>query len=206
MEQLRIGLLGAASIAPNAVIRPARHVPGVAVTAVAARDPARAQRYAARHGIPVVRGSYAALLDDPEVDAVYIGLPNGLHAEWTLRAMAAGKHVLCEKPFTSNAAQAAEVAEVAGAAGTGGPLVMEAMHYAYHPLAARLREIVAGELAPVREIEVTLAIPLPRFSDIRYRYDLAIRDGGAVRTPARDAVRTMTVIDDAYRAAGLPLR
>jgi predicted dehydrogenase len=87
--------------------------------------------------------------------------------------MAAGKHVLCEKPFTSNEAEAAEVADAARSAGL---VVMEAFHYRYHPLARRMQDVVAGELGRLRHVEAALCIPLPRFSDIRYRFDLA---GGA---------------------------
>ena len=102
-------------------------------------------------------------------------MPNGLHAEWTERALAAGKHVLCEKPFTANAAEAERVA--AQAAGTD-LVVMEAFHYRYHPVAERMREIAqSGELGPLRRIETSMCIPLPLPNDIRYRYDLA---GGAV--------------------------
>src|SRR4051794_28286093 len=118
-----MGVLGAARIAPTALLRPARVVERVKVTAVAARDPSRARAFADRWHIPTVHSGYAELVADPGVDAVYIPLPNGRRARWTLAAVAAGKHVLCEKPFTSNAAQAREVAEAA--AGTG-LVVMEA--------------------------------------------------------------------------------
>jgi len=103
-------VLGAARIAPSALIAPARRVDGVAVTAVAARDRARATAFAAKHGIPRVLDSYAAIVADPEIDAIYVPLPNGLHATWVEAAIDAGRHVLCEKPFTSNAAQAAAIA------------------------------------------------------------------------------------------------
>src|SRR4051794_10805334 len=110
---LRIGVLGAARITPSALIRPAAAVDGVEVVALAARDRARANAAAAKWGIPTVHADYAAVLADPGIDAVYVPLPNGLHAQWTVQALAAGKHVLCEKPFTSNAAQAGEVAAAA---------------------------------------------------------------------------------------------
>ncbi len=110
-------------------------MPGVEVEALAARDPERAAPFCAKHKIPRVVASYEELVKDPEVDAVYIALPNGLHGRWTLAALAAGKHVLCEKPFT---ADAAEARTVAGAASTSGLVVAEAFHYRYHPLAARL--------------------------------------------------------------------
>jgi predicted dehydrogenase len=174
VERLRVGTLGAARIAPAALIKPAGQVPEVAVTAVAARDPARAREFAARHGIPVVHDSYEALIADPGVDAVYNPLPNSLHAPWTLCAIAAGKHVLCEKPFASNEAEAAQVADAARAAGL---VVMEAFHYRYHPLARRMLDIVTGELGRLRRVEAALCFPLPRFSDIRYQFDLA---GGAM--------------------------
>ncbi|MGB3052075.1 MAG: Gfo/Idh/MocA family oxidoreductase, partial [Polyangiales bacterium] len=108
-SDLRIGILGAARIAPMALIRPARQLDGVRVAAVAARDRARAENFAAKHGVATVHDSYDALLVDPEIDAIYNPLPNSLHAEWTLRALDAGKHVLCEKPFTSNAQEAQRV-------------------------------------------------------------------------------------------------
>jgi predicted dehydrogenase len=173
VDRLRVGTLGAARITPAALIKPAREVPEVAVTAVAARDPARARQFAAKHDIAVVHDSYEALIADPDIDAVYNPLPNSLHAPWTLRAIAAGKHVLCEKPFTSNEAEAAEVA---GAARSSGLVVMEAFHYRYHPLARRMLEVVTGELGKLRHVEAALCFPLPRFSDIRYQLDLA---GGA---------------------------
>ncbi|GAA3050058.1 Gfo/Idh/MocA family oxidoreductase [Streptomyces glomeratus] len=177
-SDLRIGLLGAAAIAPSALIKPARHTPRVNVTAVAARDRTRAEAFARKHGVPVVHAGYDALLADPQVDAVYVPLPNGLHAEWTLKALEAGKHVLCEKPFTANRAEAERVADAADAAfARDGLVVMEAFHYRYHPLAERMREIVtSGELGKLRRVEAELCFPLPRFSDIRYDYALA---GGA---------------------------
>ena len=117
MTDLRFGILGAARIAPMALVRPAQRVSGAVVTAVAARDPARAQTFATKHGIPRVHTSYDELIADPDIDVIYNPLPNGLHAEWTLKAIAAGKHVLCEKPFTANAAEAEHVADVAEASG-----------------------------------------------------------------------------------------
>jgi predicted dehydrogenase len=171
---VRIGILGAARIAPGAVIKPAQHSSEAIVTAVAARDRARAEAFAAKHQIPNVRDSYDALVADPEIDAIYNPLPNGLHAQWTIAALEAGKHVLCEKPFTANAQEAEQVAAVADRTGR---VVMEAFHYRYHPLAHRMVELVeSGDLGTIRRIETSLCFPLPKFSDIRYQYDLA---GGA---------------------------
>jgi len=171
---VQIGVLGAARIAPPALIKPAKENSDVVVAAVAARDVSRAQAFAAKHGIARVHGSYEALLADPDIDAVYNPLPNGLHGKWTRAALAAGKHVLCEKPFTANADEAREIAEVAAQSDR---VVMEAFHYRYHPLALRIEEIIAsGELGKLTRVEAALCFPLPRSSDIRYNYALA---GGA---------------------------
>jgi predicted dehydrogenase len=171
---LRIGTLGAARITPHALIRPARDIEGTEVAAVAARDPERARAFATKHGIGRVHDSYDALLADPDIDVVYNPLPNSLHAEWTIKALEAGKHVLCEKPFTSNADEAEAVAAVADRTGL---VVMEAFHYRYHPLAARMRELVtSGALGRVRHVETWMCVPLWVKGDIRYRLDLA---GGA---------------------------
>jgi predicted dehydrogenase len=174
-DRVRIGCLGAAKIAPAALFKPAKGSSEVDVTAIAARDPARARAVAAKHGIPVVHDSYDALLADPDVDAVYNPLPNGLHGLWTIKALEAGKHVLCEKPFTANANEAEEVAVVAGRTGL---VLMEAFHWRYHPLAARILEIIdSGELGNVRHIETTMCFPLYKRTDIRWQLDLA---GGAL--------------------------
>jgi len=171
---LRIGILGAARIAPSALIKPAKGNIEVVVAAVAARDASRARAFAAKHDITRVHESYGALIADPEIDAIYNPLPNGLHGRWTRAALAAGKHVLCEKPFTANAAEAREVAELAVKSGR---VVMEAFHYRYHPLALRIEQIIAsGELGKLERVEAALCFPLPKFSDIRYNYSLA---GGA---------------------------
>jgi predicted dehydrogenase len=144
--RVRFGILGAARIAPFAMLKPAAEQSEAEVTAVAARDLERARRFAAKHKIPSAYGSYAQLLADPGIDAVYIAVPNGLHGRWTKAALEAGKHVLCEKPFTANAEEAASVAE---AARHSGMVVMEAFHYRYHALARRMLEILnSGELAP----------------------------------------------------------
>lgn len=172
---LRIGILGAAAIAPNAVITPAREIDGVEVAAVAARQPEVAAKYAAKHHIARVHESYDELLADPELDAAYIPLPNGLHGRWTMRALDAGKHVLCEKPFAANAEEAAAVAAHAQGSGL---IVMEAFHWRYHPAAVRMVEILrSGELGALKHAEASVCFPLLSRGDIRYRRDLA---GGAL--------------------------
>jgi predicted dehydrogenase len=172
---IRIGVLGAARITPSALIKPAKDNADVVVAAVAARDGSRARAFAAKHGIARVHESYEALIADPDLDAVYNPLPNGLHGKWTRAALAAGKHVLCEKPFTANAAEAREIADLAAKSDR---VVMEAFHYRYHPLALRTEQIIAsGELGKLERVEAALCFPLPKFSDIRYNYSLA---GGAM--------------------------
>lgn len=186
-DHVRIGVLGAARIVPAALVRPGRSATAVEVSAVAARDAGRARKFADRFGIARVHGSYEELLDDPNVDAVYIPLPNGLHGKWTLAALAAGKHVLCEKPLAANADEAAEVA---AAARKSGLVVMEAFHYRYHPLALRLPEVVA-ELGELRHVEARLCFPLPRFKDIRYSMELA---GGAMMDAGSYAVNLVRLL------------
>ncbi|MCC6458606.1 MAG: Gfo/Idh/MocA family oxidoreductase [Caldilineaceae bacterium] len=172
---LRIGILGAAKIAPRAILAPARSTADAAVVAIAARDSQRGSAFAQRHQIPCVHTSYADLIADPDIDAIYNPLPNSLHAEWSIRALEAGKHVLCEKPIASNAAQAAEMAAVAQRTGK---VLMEAFHYRYHPLMARILAILqSGELGTIRHIETVMCIPLYRYWDIRWRHELG---GGAL--------------------------
>lgn len=174
-QPLRIGILGAASIVPMALTNPAKSVPEVQILAIAARDPQRAVKFAKKHHIPRVYPTYTALLADHDIDAIYNPLPNSLHAEWTIKALKAGKHVLCEKPFASNAVQAEKMAEVAQ--GTG--LVLgEAFAYRYHPLTARVRGILAsGELGRIKHMEAEFSFLLPSPRNIRFQYELA---GGAL--------------------------
>jgi predicted dehydrogenase len=145
------------------------------LVAVASREAARARAYASDLGIPRHHGSYEALLDDPDVDAVYIPLPNGLHREWTIRAARAGKHVLCEKPL---ALDAAECGEMAAAAEEAGVLLMEAFMYRFHPrterVVAMLREGLVGDLRALRSV---FTFKLRRSDDIRLDPDLG---GGAL--------------------------
>lgn len=170
MAVIRMGVMGAARITPLAVIEPARADSEIEVSAIAARDPLRARRFADRYRVPGVYDAYEALLADPEVDAIYNPLPNGLHGKWTIAALQAGKHVLCEKPFTANAEEAEAVAAVARASGK---VVMEAFHYRYHALTARMLDIIAsGELGEVRRIETWFCVPL-LFDDIRWKFALA---------------------------------
>lgn len=172
---LRIGILGAARITPPALLGPAKKVEGVEVVAVAARDPGKARTFANKHAFPNVHESYEALLADPEIDAIYNPLPNSHHGLWSIKALEAGKHVLCEKPLAANAEEARQMKEVADAKGL---ILAEAFHWRYHPLAGRMKEIMAsGRLGQVEHIEAHFCVPLLEPGNIRWRLDLA---GGAL--------------------------
>jgi predicted dehydrogenase len=141
MATVRFGILSTADIAVGKVIPGMRRADGVEVVAIASRDAARATATATALGIPRAHGSYEALLADPEVDAVYIPLPNHLHAEWTIAAARAGKHVLCEKPLALTAADAQRIVDACRGAGV---LLMEAFMYRLHPSWVAVRELVAS--------------------------------------------------------------
>jgi xylose dehydrogenase (NAD/NADP) len=163
---LRWGLLGAARV-NRRVIPALRASSANRLVAVASRDPARAAEYATEWGIERAHGSYEALLADPEVDVVYVPLPNHLHAEWTVRAARAGKHVLCEKPL---ALTVEEVDAVAAAAGESGVVVAEGFVYRHHPQTLEVKELVdGGSVGKVRFVRGTFSFTLERPNDIRFR-------------------------------------
>ena len=135
------------------------------VVAVASREGERAQAYAVEHGIPRSHGSYEALLEDPEVDAVYIALPNSLHVEWSLRALAAGKHVLCEKPLTRSPEDAEEAFAAAERAGL---VLMEAFMWRHSPQTAKLVQLVeGGVIGELQLVRATFSFPLESRRNIR---------------------------------------
>ncbi|KAH8885998.1 NAD(P)-binding protein [Thozetella sp. PMI_491] len=175
---LKFGILGAANIAPMALILPAKSHPEVIVHAVAARDKTRATTFAKEHGIPVVRDSYDYMLNDPDIDVVYIPLPSGLHFEWTLKALAKGKHVLLEKPSTGNADQTETLFHHRLLSrGPTPPVLMEAFHARFAP-AWRL---FLSTLDPpnISHILGTSIVPffVAKDDDIRFNYDIG---GGAL--------------------------
>jgi predicted dehydrogenase len=141
MTSLRIGVLSTADIARRTVIPGLRRTARCEVVAIASRDAGRARQVAAELDIPTAHASYEELLADPAVDAVYIPLPNHLHAEWTIAAARAGKHVLCEKPLALSAAEAETMIEACRAAGV---VLMEAFMYRHHPSWLAARELVAS--------------------------------------------------------------
>ena len=165
MHRLRWGLLSTARI--NRLVIPAiRAAARSELTTVASRDGDKARTYAAEWDIPRALDSYEALLADRDVDVVYIALPNSLHVEWTVRALEAGKHVLCEKPL---ALTAADVNRVADAVRRTGCAAAEAFMYRHHPLTHTVAEIVkSGRLGPIRSYRGAFTFPLTRAGDVRF--------------------------------------
>lgn len=139
MERIRWGVLGNATIARKCVIPAIQKSRNGLVHALATRSPATAGEVIGRHAIRRVYDSYDALMDDPAIDAVYIPLPNHLHHPWTLKALSAGKHVLCEKPLACSVQQAQEMAQRAAASGV---LLMEAFMYRFHPRSRQIKQRV----------------------------------------------------------------
>ncbi len=171
---MRLGLLSTANI-NRAILAGAAKTDRVDVVAVGSRDAQRAEAYAAEHGIATAHGSYQALLADPDVEAVYISLPNGMHHEWTMQALAAGKHVLCEKPYTRHPGEAEEAFDAADAAGL---VLAEAFMYRHHPQTAAVARLVAdGAVGRLCAVKATFTFPLHDLSDVRALPEL---DGGAL--------------------------
>ena len=145
------------------------------VVAVASRDRSRAEAFAREHGIERALGSYEELLADPEVEAIYIPLPNSLHVPWSVRALEAGKHVLCEKPLTR---RPAEAEEAFAAAERSGRLLMEAFMWRHHPQTRRLRELLdEGVIGRLRLVRACFSFPLHEAENIRLDGEL---DGGGL--------------------------
>ncbi len=167
-DVVRWGILGTSRINEK-VLAGAAIASGVAIQAVASRDAAKAAAYAASHAIPAAHGSYEDLLADPQVDAVYISLPNALHQPWTLRALEAGKHVLCEKPFSRHPVEVEEAFDLAESRGL---VLMEAFMWRHSRQTRRFLELLPriGELQAVR---ATFGFVLEDPTDIRLRADLA---------------------------------
>ncbi|HEV8338100.1 MAG TPA: Gfo/Idh/MocA family oxidoreductase [bacterium] len=174
MARLRWGILSTARIGLRRVLPAIAASETGALAAIASRAPERARQAAAQFDIPRAHGAYEDLLADPEVDAVYIPLPNSMHKEWTLRAAAAGKHILCEKPIGLNAAEATEMA---GAASRAGVLLQEAFMYRHHPQIERLAALVR-EGAVGRPWLVRAGFTFTVGSDADIRLNRALGGGG----------------------------
>jgi len=170
--RIRFGLLGTGDI-NRKLLRGARLSDEVEVVAVASRDAGRATAFAAEHGIPRSFGSYEAMFDDPGVDAVYISVPNSLHHPWTLKALAARKHVLCEKPYTR---RPAEVNEAFDAAERAGLVLMEAFMWRHTRQTQRVLELLP-QIGELQTIRASFSFVLDNPANIRLRADL---DGGSL--------------------------
>ncbi len=171
-KRIRWGILGTGDI-NRKLLRGARLSSEVEVVAVASRDPERAAVFAAEHGIPRSFGTYEAMLADPAVDAVYISLPNSLHHPWTMTALAAGKHVLCEKPYTR---RPDEVGEAFDAADRAGLVLSEAFMWRHTRQTQRLLDLLP-RIGRLQTIRSTFSFPLENPANIRLRADL---DGGSL--------------------------
>lgn len=172
----RIGILGAAGVAPHGIISPARRRNDVEIRAVASRRAGAADAYAGANGIPVVHDGYAALIADPEIDIVYNALPPAGHAEWTIAALEAGKHVLCEKPFAMNGEEAQAMVDAGKASGK---ILMEAFHCRYHPAFLYMMDLKgSGRLGKVTSIRAEFLVEIP-YDPTSIRHDPA-QGGGAM--------------------------
>lgn len=173
---VRIGILGAARIAEQAIVQPVATHGDAIVQCVAARDPARARAFAARHGVPEVAEDYAALLARGDTDLVYVALPPAEHRHWAEQAAAADKAVLCEKPFSLDAADAE--AMVAAASKAGRPLI-EGFHYRFHAMFRGVERLIAdGAIGRLTGADAWLQYPIPDGAD-EHRWSAAM-GGGAL--------------------------
>lgn len=171
---LRWGLLSTARI-NRSLIPPLRTSPRNRLVGVASRDPAKAEAYAREWQIERAFGSYEAMLESPEIDVVYISLPNSLHAEWTIKALRAGKHVLCEKPFTT---RVEDVDAIAATAREMGKIVAEAFMYRHHPQTLKVKSLIEqGAIGDVRLVRGSFTFTLTGQANVRVNAEL---DGGSV--------------------------
>ncbi len=177
---LRIGIIGASRVAEYALINAAKHNSNVSVVAVASRSLEKANEYARKHHILSAYGSYEELLQDRNVDAVYVSLPNSHHAQWSEKALISGKHVLCEKPLTSNFREAEHLQQVAA---ENDRILYEAVHSLHHPALSRFKTAI-GEIGGLTELRVELGVfwmakyfaSEMKMDDIRMQFELS---GGA---------------------------
>jgi predicted dehydrogenase len=190
---LRWGILGPGAIAGGA-LAPAMRAVGDDLAVVGSRSLARARAFAANHGVRRARGSYAEVVEAADVDAVYVALPNDLHEEWTIAALEAGKHVLCEKPLSTDAASAGRMA---AASASHGRVLMEALMTWFHPRTAAALEIVRnGDIGEVRHVDASFGFRLREPENYRTRPE---NGGGALLD-----VGVYTVASARWMAAGEP--
>ncbi|MEV5437266.1 Gfo/Idh/MocA family oxidoreductase [Streptomyces sp. NPDC052682] len=198
---VRLGLLGTADIATRRILPAVSRTPGVTLTAVASRDPARARSVAAAYGAEALP-DYRAVLDDPRVDAVYVPLPAALHAPWVRAALEAGKHVLAEKPLTTDPRTTAELLALAHKSKL---VLRENYLFVHHPQHRAVAGLIArGALGEIRAVSAAFTIPPRPPADIRYRADLG---GGALLDVGGYPLRAaLLLLGPALRVAGAVLR
>lgn len=170
---MRLGLIAAARITERAIADPARDLDDVTLAVVGARDLARAQQAATNWNVERAVGSYEQVIESDDIDAVYIATPNALHRKWAIDALRSGKHVLCEKPLASNAAEAREMVSVAEGTGL---ILMEAFHWRYHPLVAQMQAMLdAGVIGGIEGADAAFDLADGRIpiTDIRWDYSIA---------------------------------
>eukprot|EP01023_Acetabularia_acetabulum_P069269 TRINITY_DN9992_c0_g3_i1.p1 TRINITY_DN9992_c0_g3~~TRINITY_DN9992_c0_g3_i1.p1 ORF type:complete len:252 (+),score=26.96 TRINITY_DN9992_c0_g3_i1:114-869(+) len=177
-EVVVFGMLGASKVGSYALIWPSKRSKQTVVGAIAARKSGNAQNYANKHKIAGFYEGYNGVIENDQMDVIYNGLPNALHGQWSKKALEAGKHVLCEKPFAANEQEAKQVQQVAKQKKR---LCIEAFHYSYHPLFQKIQDMVKkGEIGDVKQIHTTFKRPfwcsVFTTKDIRMDYGLA---GGA---------------------------
>ena len=173
-DPVRWGIISTANIARGQFLPGLRAAGGIPA-AVAGRDLGRAQAWAEQHGVDRAVAGYQALIDDPDIDALYVPLPNSLHAEWTIKALRAGKPVLCEKPLCGTLAEAEQVLAVAGETGT---LLWEAFVFPFHAQFAAVQKLLAdGVIGELLEIQSDFHFMVRNPANIRLARDL---DGGAL--------------------------
>lgn len=174
MKKLRWGLLSTARI-NRVLIPPLRMSARNELTAVASRDLAKAQAYASERGIPRVFGSYESMLADPDIDVIYNPLPNNMHAEWTIKAAQAGKHILCEKPMANTVEEVDAMTEAAQKAGV---VLMEAFMYRHHPQTLKVKELVeSGVIGKLQLIRGSFTFKIGNEEDVRLNASLG---GGSI--------------------------
>jgi predicted dehydrogenase len=172
IEPVRWGILSTAHI--NRLVIPGLQAsPDTELLAVASRDESRARQYAEQRGIPRAYGSYEALLADPDIEAVYISLPNSMHVEWSIRSLEAGKHVLCEKPFARDPAEVERAFDVAVA---HEKILMEAFMWRFHPQTLQL-QLLVDNLSPIAQIDAKFGFTPKDPTDVRLNRELG---GGAL--------------------------
>ncbi|KAI8630473.1 putative oxidoreductase [Xylariaceae sp. FL1651] len=171
-DAIKFGILGAAQIAPVAIITAAASHPEAIVQAISARDRSRAEEFAEKHGVPDVRDTYQDVIDDPNIDAIFIPLPNSLHYEWAVRSIRAGKHVLLEKPSVNTQAEAEILFHLPELSQRDSPVLLEAFHNFFHPAVRKFLSPISPEDVVHVYTDSMIASWLIAPGDIAFNYKL----------------------------------